>query len=96
MAGNVLQWVEDCYHETYAKAPTDGSAWIAGECRARVMRGGLPSSTSLSLTANVVSFCDWVLRRANPWNRCHLRMRQKGSVVRHQFTLPSEQTLLLI
>lgn len=40
MAGNVLQWVEDCYHETYAKAPTDGSAWIAGECRARVMRGG--------------------------------------------------------
>jgi len=40
MAGNVLQWVEDCFHETYAGAPTDGSAWKAGKCEARVMRGG--------------------------------------------------------
>jgi formylglycine-generating enzyme required for sulfatase activity len=40
MAGNVLQWVEDCYHENYARAPVDGSAWITGNCNARVMRGG--------------------------------------------------------
>jgi formylglycine-generating enzyme required for sulfatase activity len=42
MAGNVLQWVEDCYHENYLHAPTDGSPWIMGKCdsRARVMRGG--------------------------------------------------------
>lgn len=40
MAGNSLQWVQDCYHDTYARAPADGSAWVGGECRARVMRGG--------------------------------------------------------
>ena len=27
MHGNVSEWVEDCYHDTYSGAPTDGSAW---------------------------------------------------------------------
>src|SRR5690606_20838160 len=40
MAGNVLQWVEDCFYGTYDGAPTDGSAWTKGPCEARVMRGG--------------------------------------------------------
>ena len=25
MAGNVWQWVQDCYHDDYKGAPTDGS-----------------------------------------------------------------------
>ena len=25
--GNVTEWVEDCWHENYVGAPTDGSAW---------------------------------------------------------------------
>jgi formylglycine-generating enzyme required for sulfatase activity len=40
MAGNVLQWTEDCYHATYDRAPLDGSAWKTGGCDARMMRGG--------------------------------------------------------
>ena len=40
MAGNVWQWVEDCYHVNYNGAPTDGSAWTAGDCNRRVVRGG--------------------------------------------------------
>ena len=40
MAGNVWQWVEDCYHENYNGAPADGSAWTLGECKSRVLRGG--------------------------------------------------------
>ena len=40
MAGDVWQWVEDCYHPDYNGAPTDGSAWTSGDCRARVTRGG--------------------------------------------------------
>ncbi|MGE4063668.1 MAG: formylglycine-generating enzyme family protein [Rhodospirillaceae bacterium] len=40
MAGNVLQWVEDCYHDSYAGAPTNGAPLTAGKCEARVMRGG--------------------------------------------------------
>jgi formylglycine-generating enzyme required for sulfatase activity len=40
MHGNVLEWVEDCYHDNYSGAPTDGSAWTTGLCNARVARGG--------------------------------------------------------
>jgi len=41
MHGNVWEWVQDCWHETYTGAPTDGSAWTTG-CRdnSRVLRGG--------------------------------------------------------
>jgi len=39
MAGNVWQWVQDCNHDNYNGAPTDGSAWI-GDCGRRVVRGG--------------------------------------------------------
>ncbi|HYT85794.1 MAG TPA: SUMF1/EgtB/PvdO family nonheme iron enzyme [Burkholderiales bacterium] len=38
MAGNVWQWVEDCYHDVYAGAPADGSAWTGGDCNRRVAR----------------------------------------------------------
>src|SRR5262249_27350281 len=41
MVGNVWQWVEDCDHEDYQGAPTDGSAWpVEGNCPFRVVRGG--------------------------------------------------------
>jgi formylglycine-generating enzyme required for sulfatase activity/Tfp pilus assembly protein PilF len=40
MAGNVWQWVDDCYHDNYDRAPTDGSAWIGGDCSRRGVRGG--------------------------------------------------------
>ena len=40
MLGNVWEWVEDCYHESYEGAPTDGAAWTTGECSSRVVRGG--------------------------------------------------------
>lgn len=41
MLGNVREWTEDCYHETYVGAPADGSAWTAGgNCYHRVVRGG--------------------------------------------------------
>jgi formylglycine-generating enzyme required for sulfatase activity len=42
--GNVYEWVADCWHETYTGAPADGSAWITGDCRSRVVRGGSWSS----------------------------------------------------
>ena len=28
MAGNVWEWVEDCWHANYEGAPADGSAWL--------------------------------------------------------------------
>jgi formylglycine-generating enzyme required for sulfatase activity len=38
--GNVWDLVEDCWHDSYNRAPTDGSAWTTGDCRRRVVRGG--------------------------------------------------------
>ena len=41
MLGNVREWVEDCWHDSYAGAPADGTAWRAGgDCSRRVSRGG--------------------------------------------------------
>ena len=38
--GNVWEWVQDCWNESYSGSPSDGSAWTAGDCSRRVMRGG--------------------------------------------------------
>ena len=40
MLGNVWEWVEDCYHDSYQGAPVDGSAWVTKDCEYRVDRGG--------------------------------------------------------
>ena len=40
MHGNVNEWVEDCSTIDYAGAPSDGSAWLTGDCEARMLRGG--------------------------------------------------------
>ncbi|MGD8308899.1 MAG: SUMF1/EgtB/PvdO family nonheme iron enzyme [Chromatiales bacterium] len=39
-AGNVAEWVRDCYHPSYQGAPVDGSAWDERGCTERVIRGG--------------------------------------------------------
>lgn len=38
--GNVGEWVQDCYKDSYADVPSDGSAWESGNCSERVIRGG--------------------------------------------------------
>ena len=40
MAGEVYEWVADAYHDSYEKAPTDGSAWADPAPKHRVVRGG--------------------------------------------------------
>ena len=40
MHGNVWEWVEDCYKDSYAGAPTDGSAVTSPNCSLRILRGG--------------------------------------------------------
>ena len=40
MLGNVFEWVEDCWHDRYDGAPTNGSAWVGPGCSEREMRGG--------------------------------------------------------
>jgi formylglycine-generating enzyme required for sulfatase activity len=43
MHGNVSEWVEDCWHDSYQGAPEDGQAWREedrGNCSYRMLRGG--------------------------------------------------------
>ena len=51
--GNVGEWVEDCWNDSYYGAPSNGSAWESGECGRRVLRGGS------------WSYGPWDLRAAN-------------------------------
>jgi formylglycine-generating enzyme required for sulfatase activity len=45
IGGNVGEWVMDCWHDTYIRAPLDGSAWINPGCKLRVVRGGYWASS---------------------------------------------------
>ena len=42
--GNVWEWVEDCWNESYLDKPSflkaSGAAWTSGNCNRRVKRGG--------------------------------------------------------
>ena len=49
MAGNVREWVQDCYTPNYSRASGDGRAVDAGRCSDRVVRGGAYSSPSAQL-----------------------------------------------
>jgi formylglycine-generating enzyme required for sulfatase activity len=48
-AGNVAEWVRDCWHPTYQDAPTDGAVWEGGDCSQRVVRGGSFLNTGKSI-----------------------------------------------
>jgi len=48
-AGNVYEWVHDCYHRNYDGAPADGSVWEGGDCSVRVVRGGAYRSPASSM-----------------------------------------------
>jgi len=39
MIGNVWEWIEDCWNETYAQTPSNGTAPTMGDCNRRVLRG---------------------------------------------------------
>jgi formylglycine-generating enzyme required for sulfatase activity len=40
MGGNVSEWVQDCWHDSYTRAPVDARAWENPGCAERVVRGG--------------------------------------------------------
>jgi formylglycine-generating enzyme required for sulfatase activity len=40
MHGNVWEWTADCYRNSYAAAPANGSARTSPQCRTYVVRGG--------------------------------------------------------
>ena len=53
--GNVQELVQDCWNWGYVGAPTNGSAWMIGDCSLAVLRGGSAGASG------------WVLRSAGRW-----------------------------
>jgi formylglycine-generating enzyme required for sulfatase activity len=47
--GNVWEVVQDCWNENYDEAPTDGSAWLSGDCGSAIVRGGAWNFSGLYL-----------------------------------------------
>jgi len=52
LAGNVSEWVADCWHDSYRRAPADGSAWVNPGCRDQVIRGGSWASSPAQTRAS--------------------------------------------
>ncbi|MDV6342212.1 SUMF1/EgtB/PvdO family nonheme iron enzyme [Nitrosomonas sp. Is24] len=55
-AGNVWEWVQDCWHDNYNGAPADGSVWLkkdCGDCNRRVVRGGSWVNESQALRSTI-------------------------------------------
>jgi formylglycine-generating enzyme required for sulfatase activity len=61
MSGDVWQWTQDCAHNNYVGAPTDGSSWTSGDCGNRVARGG---------AWNSIPTCLWASSRAGMFSAC--------------------------
>ena len=66
MAGNVSEWTDDCWQDSYRGAPSNGEAWTAGGCLFRVMRGrswnGMP----------------WEVRSANRYPETNINRDDNG------------------
>lgn len=45
LEGNVSEWVADCWHDSYRRAPASGAAWVNPGCRMQVVRGGAWASS---------------------------------------------------
>ena len=45
IGGNVGEWVRDCWHDTYIRAPLEGEAWVNPGCDLHVIRGGYWASS---------------------------------------------------
>ena len=51
LGGNVSEWVSDCWHASYRRAPGDGASWFNPGCRSRVVRGGSWASSPVQVRA---------------------------------------------
>ncbi len=52
-AGNVAEWVQDCYVENYNQKPKDGRAYETANCSQRVVRGGSSKNNVEQIASHV-------------------------------------------
>ncbi|GAB0150501.1 hypothetical protein McPS_32430 [Marichromatium sp. PS1] len=81
MHGNVDEWVQDAWHNTYKGAPKDGSAWESAESGAlRVIRGGSWVSVARGCRSAFRGRVGPGLRVSNLGFRCaRVQVRESGT-----------------
>lgn len=62
ISGNLEEWVQDCWHDSYQRAPDDGSAWVNPGCKTGVTRG---ASWASSLNEARVGFRTATLQKTH-------------------------------
>lgn len=72
MHGYLWEWCADRWHGSYRGAPTDGSAWTAGEDTRRVLRGGSWKDPAERLTSTFRRAAEPTLRDDAVGLRCVL------------------------
>jgi len=71
MIGNVWEWAEDDWHDSYTGAPANGSAWIdSPRGSSRVLRGGSWYDTYSELLRASVRYGDPSVRADGIGFRC--------------------------
>ncbi len=68
MHGNVSEWVEDCWHNNYTGAPTNGSAWLSGCRRGSENDCGEDSGDTLRLCKELLVGKELRVLRGGSWN----------------------------
>lgn len=53
VAGNVAEWVQDCYADNYNNKPKDGRAYETSQCTRRVVRGGSSKNNVEQIASHV-------------------------------------------
>ena len=96
MAGNVSEWVEDCWNDSYDGAPSNGDAWTTGNCRKRVYRGAsLYQEKKHARSANRRT--SWLSNRYLTWGVRVARTLAKPEKVKKERDLSEQvKTALLI
>jgi formylglycine-generating enzyme required for sulfatase activity len=63
MTGNVMEWLEDCWHDNYGNAPTGAEAWmIEAVCHKYLVRGGSWHDEPTSMRAAKRGWVWWPTR----------------------------------
>ena len=63
MHGNVWEWVEDCWNDSHAAGPSNGSPRTSGDCNRRALRGGSWGSSPRILRSAFRNWSSSTVRR---------------------------------
>ena len=99
MHGNVYEWVEDCWHDDYIGAPTNGDAWLSGCRKGNEDDCESSSGDTLRLCKEVYVGKELLVLRGGSWNssledlRSAYRIRFNASVRGNSYGFRVARTL---